>query len=441
MAKKGALARDPKQKKAAPPPASPPPKKKEAPAPPKKAPPVVSAAPPSPSPGRDPREMDRYKRNQEIIKKAKPGSAEYNKAVQGLERVGTMYGLNWRQHIPGASKAPTTPAAPAAPAAPESPAVGAPIPAPPSTPNPLLGSAPITNNPMAPGAPTGPAPTGPVPAGPVPADPGPTMNSMPTLQGQDALASSYGANLYEQMIGQAAQFNPNTFQQNYTPQFEQGMQRAYDTVYGEFDRRNSKRMGQELQQLEQSIVERGLDPNGEAAKDLRMQLSQRQGDERQAAQNAAWQNAQSFQQQGFNQAQTTSLLPGEIWQQYQNPYMQMQGQRGAQAQSFQEYGQTAGLGQQSFEQQQALAAQEAQTQKELINLGGRWDIRKIKAAPRGGGGGGGVDPYLAYEQQLLGSQIAGGYPQQQGGGGIGSALTAGLAQGLGSGLINGLNRK
>jgi hypothetical protein len=277
------------------------------------------------------------------------------------------------------------------------------------------------------------------------------MNSMGTLEGQDALASSYGVNLYEQMLGQSRQFNPQTFQQNYAPQFQQGMQQAYDNVYNEFERRNSQRMGQEQQQLEQSIVERGLDPSGQAAQDLRMQLSQRQGDERQGAQNAAWQNAQAYQQQGFNQAQTASLMPGEIWQQYQNPYMQMQAQRGAAGQSFQDYGQAAnladmdlrgrfGLGAQSFEQAQALAAQEAQTQERLLRLGIKGDLQKIRATPRGGGGGG-MDPYAAWEANYLGNQIAGGYPQQQGGGGVGNAAISGLTQGVGGALVNSLNKR
>jgi hypothetical protein len=243
------------------------------------------------------------------------------------------------------------------------------------------------------------------------------------------------------MLGQSSQFNPQTFQQNYAPQFQQGMQQAYDNVYNEFERRNRQRMSQEQQQLEQSIVERGLDPSGEAAKDLRMQLSQRQGDERQGAQNAAWQNAQSYQQQGFNQAQTASLLPGEIWQQYQNPYMQMQGQRGAAAQSFQDYGQTLNLADADYRAKFGLSAQDAQNQERLLRLGIKGDLQKIRATPRGNGGGGGMDPYAAWEANFLGGQIANGYPQGQGGGGMGSSAIAGFAQGAGGALVNSLNKK
>jgi hypothetical protein len=351
---------------------------------------------PKASPGRDPREMDRYKRNQEIIKKAKPGTPEYDKALKGLERVGKMYGLNWQQHVPGGKPGRT-----------------------PQTQVPTV-EAPVTQNPLV-------------------NQQNPNMANQPTLQAQDNLMSSQYANMYGNMLGQSSEFDPNTFQQNYNPQFEQGMQKAYDTVYNEFDRRNAQRLQQEQQQMEQSIVERGLDPSGEAAQNLRMQLSQRQADERQGAQNAAWQAAQGYQQQGFNQAQTASLLPGEISQQYQNLFMQMQGQRGNQAQSFQEFNQGMALSQQDLQNRQQMLAQEARNQERLLNLGGRWDLRKIAATPRGGGGG--MDPYAAWEAQFLGNQIAGGYPQGQGGQSMGNAALTSFAQGAGGALVNNMNRK
>lgn len=384
---------------------------------------ALAAEPKKKSTPRDPREMDRYKRNQEILKKAKPGTPEYDRAVKGLERVGTMYGLNWKQHIPGGYKAPADSQAPNT----------TPQPAPnvPSTViNPPQVSAPSTANPAfnAPNA---------------------SMANQPTLEGQDALASNYGAGLYEQAIGQAGRFDPNTFQQNYNPQFQQGMQRAYDTVYNEFDRRNSQRMSQEQQQMEQSIVERGLDPTGDAAQQLRMQLSQRQADERQGAQNAAWQAAQGYQQQGFNQAQATSLMPGEIFGQFAAPWMQQMGQRGQSQQSYQDYGQALNLtdadlrgkmalGAQDLATQQALLQQKGQIDERLLNLGGQWDLKKIKSTPRGGGGGG--DPYGNWENQYYANMVANGYnqPNQPS---MGNAAVQGFAQGAGTGLVNALGKK
>lgn len=60
-------------------------------------------------------------------------------------------------------------------------------------------------------------------------------------------------------------------------------QRLEDALMSNFETRNKAQFDREAQNLEQTIADRGLDPTGEAAKELRAQMGQRQSDARQNA--------------------------------------------------------------------------------------------------------------------------------------------------------------
>jgi hypothetical protein len=209
--------------------------------------------------------------------------------------------------------------------------------------------------------------------------------------------------LIEQGLQQAQQFDPTKFQQQYEPQFEQGMQRAYENIYGQFERANAERFGREQQQLQQSLAERGLDPSGEAYKSLQENLYKQQQMARQEAQSAAWNAAQGYQQQGYQQAAGTALLPGQVSEPYLNLYAQ-QSQMNWQAKQ---------------------AELERQNREKLAKMSG------------GGGGGGGVSASERALAQYVMNQY--GQPQQQGQSNL-NAATQGLAQGVGAGITAGLLR-
>lgn len=130
----------------------------------------------------------------------------------------------------------------------------------------------------------------------------------------------------EKGIEQAEQFDPMTFYQQYQPAFEEGRQREYERIYGAFERQSAEQFGREQQQLEQSLVERGLDPSGEAYKSLKENLYKSQEAARQNARDAAMSNANALQQQYYLQASGSALLPSQIQQPYLNIYSE-QGQR------------------------------------------------------------------------------------------------------------------
>jgi len=246
----------------------------------------------------------------------------------------------------------------------------------------------------------------------VPKGPGGQSNQVPAdVRAEDAQVNQIGSDIYQQMGGYAQQFNPATFQQQYEPQFNQQMDRAYNNIYNQFERRNQAEFARQNEEFQQSMAERGLDPNSEAYKTLSKQLTDRQDLARQEAQSAATQQAYAVQQQGFEQATGTSLLPGQIWNQYSAPYLAQYGTRSA----------------------MDLSAQNQQYAKELAALDFKYKQRLQQSAPRGGGGGGSSPDYLA--QYVLGQTMANYAPQGQQPNPLNYAIQGGAA-GAGQNLIN-----
>jgi hypothetical protein len=208
--------------------------------------------------------------------------------------------------------------------------------------------------------------------------------------------------LVEEGIQQARQFDPSTFQQQYEPGFQQGLQKEYERIYGAFERQNADRFGREQQQLQQSLVERGLDPSGEAYKALNKNLYEQQEAARQVAKDAAMSQAYTAQQQFYQQAAGSALLPGQV----AAPYLDLYGQQA----------------QMNWQTRQAEL--ERQNKEKLAKM-------------TGGGGGGGASAAERQWAQYMMNQYA--QPQQQGQSNL-NAATQGLAQGVGAGITAGLLR-
>ncbi len=208
--------------------------------------------------------------------------------------------------------------------------------------------------------------------------------------------------LVEEGIQQARQFDPSTFQQQYEPGFQQGLQKEYERIYGAFERQNADRFGREQQQLQQSLVERGLDPSGEAYKALNKNLYEQQEAARQVAKDAAMSQAYSAQQQFYQQAAGSALLPSQV----AAPYLDLYGQQ---------------------------AQMNWQTRQAELERQNREKLAKMT----GGGGGGGASAAERQWAQYMMNQYA--QPQQQGQSNL-NAATQGLAQGVGAGITAGLLR-
>ena len=216
-------------------------------------------------------------------------------------------------------------------------------------------------------------------------------------------------NMYQQFSQQASQFDPATYQSKYGQQFGSEMDRVRQNIMGTFDRRNSEEFARQQEDNERTILERGLDPASPAAEALRKQLNVRQDLARQEAMSAAESQAYQIQQQGFDQAKDTALMPGTIWQQFKEPY----------------------LGQKEFEYQRKL--------KEMENRQRRWEMRNQPRGGGGGGGGGGApqpSPFERYmEQEFLNRYAQGqGQPGVDPWGAAAQGFLAGVGQGVGSSI-------
>ena len=224
--------------------------------------------------------------------------------------------------------------------------------------------------------------------------------------------------LYGSLANYYRDFDPNQIMTQMQPQFTQSMQQAGDAAYNEFMRRAEPEFAKQQQAREQQLIERGLDPRGEAFKDAMDELAQQQNDARQSARAQATQAGIDYQQQMFNQGTKLAGMPAEIAGQFAQPYsIGVQGQvdRGLLGQRF-DYDTQAR--QQEFGFNKQL---EAMRNKNAIQ------IANIQARNRGGGGGGGygqMTPDIQYALTQLGGQDQAAEPNYWNQG-LSSALEAG----------------
>lgn len=207
----------------------------------------------------------------------------------------------------------------------------------------------------------------------------------------------------KQLQAQGA-FNPGEYEDTY--------QQAYQNVMGQFELQNQQAFQQQNQQIEQMIAERGIDPTGRQAQNLRQQLYKQQDQARQQAMYQAENMGRQLQEQRFQR----DLIK------YNVPTQQLgalQGYFGGQ------------LGQVEAEKQRQFEAEQAEKQREASK-----DVARI------GGGGGKADPFalmeaeyrykrdLLYDQAALMGQQKGPNPWNQAAAGFATGVGAGLGRGL-----------
>jgi hypothetical protein len=214
---------------------------------------------------RDPRLLEQYRAAQQRIKGLQPGTPAFQRAAQRIEQIGSRYGLNWQQWVPGAERKNRGP------------------------------KDPYTQQPEP-----------------------PFQKLKP--EARDMELDESAAEYIRGMMQRSQPFQPGSFQEQ--------MDAAYNNVYGQFQRRNEPEFRRQEQAFYQMAAERGLDPNSEAYKTLyKQQVTDPQIFARQEAQSAALTASQGVQQQGFGQAYQTALAPGEQAAQFAPYWAQQQKQR------------------------------------------------------------------------------------------------------------------
>lgn len=245
-----------------------------------------------------------------------------------------------------------------------------------------------------------------------PEAPTPTGSQFPTPFNQQTpeqqltnVQTGVGENVmsYLEQLQQQGAFNPGEYQDVYN--------QAYQNVMGQFNLQNQQAFQQQNQQIEQMIAERGIDPTGQQAQNLRQQLFKQQDQARQQAMYQAENMGRQLQEQRFQQ----DLIK------YNVPTQQLgalQGYFGGQ------------LGSVEAERQRQFEAQQAERQRQASK-----EIARM-------GGGGKTDPFalmeaeyrykrdLLYDQAALAGQTRGANPW--------NAAAGGFAQGVGAGIGAGL---
>ena len=246
-----------------------------------------------------------------------------------------------------------------------------------------------------------------------PAPPPPTGAEFPTPFNQQTpgeqvgnIQTGVGQNVmgYLQQLQQQGAFNPGEYQDVY--------QQEYQNVMGQFNLQNQNAFQQQNQQIEQMIAERGVDPTGQQAKNLREQLYKQQDQARQQAMYQAETQGRQRQEQRFQQDLTKYNVPTQ-------QLGALQGYFGGQ------------LGSVEAERQRQFEAGEAERQRQAS-----------KEVARIGGGGGKTDPFalmeaeykykrdLLYDQAALTGQQQGPNPWNAAAGGFASGIGAGIGAGL-----------
>jgi len=239
-----------------------------------------------------------------------------------------------------------------------------------------------------------------------------TFADQPIEQQIDTVTDTSG-NVINRQGQIAAGFDPATMQQNYQMEFGQQMDRYRQNIMDQFERRNERQFGQQRLSVQQQIAERGLDPASPAAQELMRQQNEREDMARQEAMSSAEQGAYGIQQQAFGQAKEQALMPGQIAQQFQDPFMARMGfqqQTQMQQQEIAAQAELARLEREAAAGRLDTAGQQALDQLRIQNQQRKWEVRNT---PRGGGGGGsgGAPGLTPWQQMEANSLMQGEQPQ------------------------------
>jgi hypothetical protein len=191
----------------------------------------------------------------------------------------------------------------------------------------------------------------------------PTGPTKPIKPGQKAPPSpeqitekafQQGGQAYTNITNRFNQFDPNTVQSEYNPEYNAQMDRVRNSYMDQFNRRNEQAFADERVDIEQQIAERGLDPSSPAAQAMMRNMNDRQDRARQEAMEAAEQLTDQRQQQFYNQATGLANMPFEQFSQIQAPFAAgMQNQYTSQ-QNQQQFGRAQQLAEQDFQNQMKL---------------------------------------------------------------------------------------
>ena len=253
---------------------------------------------------------------------------------------------------------------------------------------------------LKPTKPTGPTKP-PKPTGPTkpPKPTGPTRPPKPTTPGKKApptpeeitnRAYELGGEAYTNITNRFENFDPNTVQSEYNPEYNAQMDRVRNSYMDQFNRRNEQAFANERTDIQQQIAERGLDPSSPAAQAMVRDMNDRQDRARQEAMGMAEQLTDQRQQQFYNQATGLARMPFEMFPAISGPLEAgMQNQFAGQQLGMQNQFTREQLGlQNQYETQQGELQHGYNTQIGEQNLQNQLRLQQDQRRGRGRGRGG-----------------------------------------------------
>ena len=142
-----------------------------------------------------------------------------------------------------------------------------------------------------------------------------------TPEGQvKELRSDVGA-FANQMFANAMGFDPNRPFVGYEQPFAGELDRARESVMGQFERTMAPEFQRQNMAFQQSMMEQGIDPNSEAYQAQFRALQNAQNEARQSAMSNAFQLGATYQQQGFGQGAQAAMMPFQQYAATENLFM------------------------------------------------------------------------------------------------------------------------
>lgn len=138
-------------------------------------------------------------------------------------------------------------------------------------------------------------------------------NLSPEQQNKEVYGSA-GA-LYDQAMAQAMQYDPSKF--NYQGQLDQ----ARDVAMKQFHMSMDPEFARQEADFNQRMLEQGIDPNSGSYQAQYRAMKNAQNEALQSAMTNAFTAGAGYEQQGWQQQMQNVMMPGQLWQQFEKPYV------------------------------------------------------------------------------------------------------------------------
>ena len=136
-----------------------------------------------------------------------------------------------------------------------------------------------------------------------------------TPEQQNAEVYGSAGALYDRAMAQAMQWDPSKFN------YQGNLDEARKVVMNQFEQTMGPEFARQDAEFNQRMLEQGIDPNSGAYQNQYRAIKNAQNEARQSAMTNAFTTGASYEQQGWQQQIQNQMLPAQLWQAYEKPYI------------------------------------------------------------------------------------------------------------------------